>query len=65
MSRLQLKLILALALIASGRVVFAFFPAIEGWVSSSETSWYRPYLLWLLVILGAVLIHRLNDSEEP
>ena len=25
-------------------VVLIFFPAIEGWMVSSEAAWYRPYL---------------------
>jgi len=43
--------------------VLIFFPAIEGWVSSSETAWYRPYLLWLLVI-GAAYWNQRNRYPD-
>ena len=35
------------ALLMAVGAVLIFFPAIEGWVSSTETAWYRPFLLWL------------------
>ena len=34
-------------------VALIFFPAIEQWMFNSHTAWYRPYQLWLLVIVAA------------
>ena len=45
-------------------VVLIFFPAIEGWMTSSETAWYRPYLLWLLVIVAAYWNQRTRYPDE-
>ena len=45
-------------------VVIIFYPAIEGWMTSSETAWYRPYLLWLLVIVAAYWNQRTRYPDE-
>ena len=44
--------------------VLIFFPAIEGWVVSSETAWYRPYLLWLLVVAAAYWNQRTRFPDD-
>ena len=34
-------------------VALEFFPSAMEWATTSGTAWYRPYLLWaMLVILG-------------
>ena len=33
--------------------VLIFFPAMEEWAFNVETAWYRPYQLWLMVIVAA------------
>jgi uncharacterized membrane protein len=45
-------------------VVLIFFPAIEEWVFSSNTAWYRPYQLWLLIILAAYWNQRSRYTDE-
>ena len=45
-------------------VVLIFFPAIEGWIVSSESAWYRPYLLWLMVIVAAYWNQRTRYPDE-
>jgi uncharacterized membrane protein len=45
-------------------VVLIFFPAIETWMLNSETAWYRPYLLWLLVVVGAHWNQRSRYPDE-
>ena len=37
-----------------------FFPAIESWIISSETAWYRPYQFWLLVVAALTKESPLN-----
>ena len=34
-------------------VALIFLPALETWLSGSESAWYRPYILWLLAIVAA------------
>ncbi len=32
-------------------VILVFSPSIQDWATQSGTAWYRPYLLWLAVIV--------------
>ncbi len=32
-------------------VVFIFAPSIQDWVTQGGAVWYRPYIVWLIVIL--------------
>ena len=42
-------------------VALVLFPSALEWMSSGGTAWYRPYLLWgLLVLLGLWIQRRLN-----
>jgi uncharacterized membrane protein len=45
-------------------IVLIFFPTIEGWIINSGTAWYRPYLLWLLVIVAAYWNQRKRYPDE-
>lgn len=45
-------------------VVLIFFPAIEEWLFSPQTAWYRPYQLWLLVIIAAYWNQRSRYTDE-
>jgi len=45
-------------------VVLIFLPAIESWMISSETYWYRPYQLWLLAVVAAWWNQRSRYTDE-
>ncbi len=45
-------------------VVLIFFPAIEEWLFSSQTAWYRPYQLWLLIIVAAYWNQRSRYNDD-
>lgn len=45
-------------------VVLIFFPTIESWIMGSETNWYRPYLLWLMIIVAAYWNQRTRHTDE-
>ncbi|MEP1469700.1 MAG: hypothetical protein ABJK20_07945 [Halieaceae bacterium] len=51
-----LLLLLGLALV--------FLPVILEWAFAGGTAWYRPYLLWLLVILAAYWNQRSKVPDE-
>jgi len=53
-----------LAVILGALLLFLFVSPVAGWWASAEFGWTTPYALWLLVILGAALIHRRDDSDE-
>ncbi len=45
-------------------VAYIFSPTLFTWVINPEGAWYRPYLIWAVVILVAYLIqgrHKPND----
>lgn len=52
-----------LLLLVTG-VVLIFFPAIESWMVSSEVAWYRPYQLWLLIVVGSYWNQRSSYPDE-
>ena len=44
--------------------LLVFSPAIEEWVFHAGTAWYRPYNLWLLLILAAYWNQRSRYPDE-
>lgn len=52
------------ALLVVAGIVLIFFPAIEEWLINSPTAWYRPYQLWLLVIVAAYWNQRTRVTDE-
>lgn len=32
-------------------VIFVFAPSIQEWITQGGTAWYRPYQVWLVVII--------------
>jgi hypothetical protein len=53
-----------LAIIIGGLLLMLFISPAADWWAGADLHWATPYGLWLLVILGALLIHRRNDSDE-
>jgi uncharacterized membrane protein len=45
-------------------IIIVFFPAIESWMFSSGTAWYRPYLGWLLIVIAAYWNQRKRYPDE-
>jgi hypothetical protein len=54
-----------LAVILGALLLLLFLSPIAGWWATPGLSWLTPYGLWLLVILGAALMLRRDDSDEP
>lgn len=48
-------------------VAYILAPAIIGWVMNPEGAWYRPFGLWLLVVIAAYLLqkYRYRNDKEP
>ncbi len=45
-------------------IALIFFPTIEEWVTSTDTAWYRPYQLWLLVIIATYWNQHSRPNDE-
>lgn len=52
------------ALLLVAALVAIFYPSFAEWLFTEETSWYRPYLLWLLAIAAAYWNQRSRQSDE-
>jgi hypothetical protein len=53
------------AVILGALLLLLFISPVADWWAAPGLSWLTPYGLWLIVILGAVLMHRRDDSDEP
>ncbi|HUH38923.1 MAG TPA: hypothetical protein VL027_13350 [Spongiibacteraceae bacterium] len=45
-------------------LIFVFSPTIQEWVMSGGSSWYRPYLAWLALIVFIALSSRKKRANE-
>lgn len=54
-----------LSVLLSVLLLLLFVSPIAGWWASYGLHWFTPYAIWLAVILGAALIDRGDDPDEP
>lgn len=54
-----------LAVILGALLMLLFLGPVADWWSSAGLPWITPYGLWLLVIVGAMLTCRRDDTDEP
>ncbi len=52
------------ALLLMVGIAFIFLPTIEEWVISGGTAWYRPFLVWLLIIVAAYWNQHSRQDDE-
>ena len=44
--------------------IYLFSPAIMEWWTLADRAWYRPYLLWLLLIGVTFILQSQDDIDE-
>ncbi|MCK9237830.1 MAG: hypothetical protein M0P46_07010 [Thiopseudomonas sp.] len=44
--------------------IYLFSPAIMDWWTAVHNEWYRPYLLWLILIVVTFLLQAQRDTDE-
>ena len=44
--------------------VLLLFPGVQAWVGDVGSSWYRPHLVWLAVIILALVLQQLREPDE-
>lgn len=54
-----------LAVILGVLLLMLFVTPVANWWAVAEFHWTTPYALWLLVIVGAALIHRRDGDNGP
>jgi len=52
------------ALIAALGIFIIFLPTMESWLFSSDAPWFRPYALWLVVVITAYWNQRSRFTDE-
>lgn len=52
------------ALLLAVGVFLIFSPAVAAWIFQSEMVWYRPYELWLVIIVAAYWNQRSRYPDE-
>ena len=45
-------------------IAFIFYPSVEEWLLQGEAAWYRPYLIWLLIVIAAYANQHSRDPDE-
>lgn len=45
-------------------ILMVFSPVIADWLASTEPDWYRPYQLWLVLILATYWNQRSRNTDE-
>ncbi|TVZ37783.1 hypothetical protein P886_2128 [Alteromonadaceae bacterium 2753L.S.0a.02] len=45
-------------------VIYIFSPTLLDWVIHPGLAWYRPYLVWFLVVVVAFIL-QLRNGDEP
>ncbi len=45
-------------------VIYIFSPTLFSWVVNPNGAWYRPYMIWLLVVLVAYVLQGRKKSND-
>jgi hypothetical protein len=45
-------------------VVYIFSPALYGWVTDPTTVWYKPYIIWAMVIVAAYIMQARSKHHD-
>ncbi|MBU2986333.1 hypothetical protein [Saccharophagus degradans] len=45
-------------------VVYIFSPTLFSWVVNPDGAWYRPYLIWVLVIIVAFFVQTRSKRND-
>jgi hypothetical protein len=45
-------------------VLYIFSPTLFNWIINPNGSWYRPYIIWVLVIVLAYFLQGRRRSDE-
>lgn len=45
-------------------LIFIFTPAIHSWIITGGSAWYRPYIIWFLIISFVFWSQRRHSPDE-
>lgn len=51
-------------LILIALLAYIFLPTIFDWVTTAERAWYRPFIVWLVVVVVAFLLQSRHADND-
>lgn len=45
-------------------IAYIFSPTLVAWMTNPEGAWYRPYIIWVMVIVAAFAYQQRNRHDE-
>ncbi|MEO0442169.1 MAG: hypothetical protein AAFZ92_00295 [Pseudomonadota bacterium] len=45
-------------------IAYVFMPTLFNWVVSPEGTWYKPFIVWALIVIGAYLLQKYNKGAS-
>jgi len=46
-------------------ISYICFPALFGWVTAPEGLWFKPYIVWIIVIIAAYIFSTKSPKHDP
>lgn len=43
-------------------IAYIFTPTLFNWVVSPTGAWYKPFIVWILIVIGAYLLQKYNKT---
>ncbi|NHN37055.1 hypothetical protein G8764_07110 [Pseudomaricurvus alcaniphilus] len=44
-------------------VTYIYLPTLLGWMTNPEGGWYRPFIIWVMLIAAAFIVQKRNRSN--
>jgi len=45
-------------------VAYVFLPALIDWATDAHRGWYKPFIIWIAVIIGAYLLQKRDRPSD-
>jgi uncharacterized membrane protein len=45
-------------------LAYIFTPTLFNWVASPTGNWYKPFIVWVIIIIGAYLLQKYNNKPH-
>ena len=45
-------------------IAYIFLPTLLAWMTNPEGAWYRPYIIWVMLIVAAFVYQRRTRHDE-
>lgn len=46
-------------------VAYIFLPTVLNWLTDASSGWYKPFIVWMGVVIGAYLMQKRNTKHDP